>query len=48
MLTRFVLGVAEVLRSESLPIWVLWVWGQSGVQVCAKHMHEDLAGQAKD
>lgn len=38
---RFVWGVAEVLRSESLPIWVLWVRGQSGVQVCTKHMHED-------
>lgn len=46
-LTRFVLSVAEVLRGESFPIWVLWVRGESGVQVCAKHMHEDLEPQSK-
>lgn len=40
--TRFVLGVTEVLCSEGLPIWVFWVWRQSGVQVCAEHMHDDL------
>lgn len=38
---RFVWGVAEVLRGESLPVWVLWVWGQTRVQVRTKHMHED-------
>lgn len=41
-LTGFVLSVAEVLRGESFPIWVLWVRRKSGVQVCAKNMHEDL------
>lgn len=46
-LTRFVLSVAEVLRGESFPIWVLWVRRESGVQVCAKHMHEDLETQSK-
>lgn len=40
--TRFVLGVTEVLCSEGLPIWVFWVWRQSGVQVRAEHMHDDL------
>lgn len=40
--TRFVLGVTEVLCSEGLSIWVLWVWRQSGIQVCTKHMHDDL------
>lgn len=40
--TRFVLGVAEVLCSKGLPIWVFGVWRQSGVQVCAEHMHNDL------
>lgn len=47
MLTGFVLSVAEVLRGESLPIRVLWVRRKSGVQVCAKHMHEDLEAQSK-
>lgn len=46
-LTRFVLSVTEVLRGESFPIWVLWVRRESGVQVCAKHMHEDLETQSK-
>lgn len=47
VLTRFVRGVAKMLRSESLPIWVLWVRRQPGVQVCAKHMHEDLRRQTR-
>lgn len=47
VLTRFVWGVAKMLRSESLPIWVLWVRRQPGVQVCAKHMHEDLRRQTR-
>lgn len=46
-LARFVLSVAEVLRGESFPIWVLWVRRESGVQVCAKHMHEDLESESK-
>lgn len=43
--TRFVLGVTEVLCGEGLPIWVFWVWRQSGVQVCAEHVHDDLETQ---
>lgn len=45
--TRFVLSVAEMLRGKSFSIWVLWVRRESGVQVCAKHVHEDLKTQSK-
>lgn len=41
-LTRFVWRLGEVLRGEGLSVGVLGVRRESGVQVCAQHMHEDL------
>lgn len=40
---RFVWRLGEVLRGEGLSVGVLGVRRESGVQVCAQHMHEDGA-----